>query len=60
VHQIAKLGLATVTSYIKEQKIQWLGYFTRKSEEETQETIRVVMEWKPKRKGLEEDRGRGS
>jgi|UniRef100_A0A2S2Q1J2 ribosomal 50S subunit-associated protein YjgA (DUF615 family) len=44
-----KLGLAQVTSYIKGQRIQWLGHIMRRSEEET---ISAVMEWKPGGKGF--------
>lgn len=44
---INKLGLAPVTSYMKGQRLQWLGHIMRRSEEET---IRAVIEWQPEGK----------
>jgi len=41
------LELAPVTSFIKGQRIQWLGHIMRRGEDET---VRVVLEWKPQGK----------
>lgn len=51
-----ELGVAPVTRYIKEQKIQWLGHIMRKSEKET-----IKQSWNRSRKGkyLEKYQGRG-
>jgi hypothetical protein len=38
------LELAPVTSFIKGQRIQWLGHIMRRGENET---VRVALEWKP-------------
>lgn len=42
-----ELGLALVISYIKGQRMQWLGRIMRNGEKET---IYVIMEWEPKGK----------
>jgi sorting nexin-29 len=41
------LELAPVTSFIKGQRIQWLGHIMRRGENET---VRVALEWKPQGK----------
>jgi hypothetical protein len=38
------LELTTVTSFIKSQRIQWLGHIMRRRENEI---VRVTLEWKP-------------
>jgi len=39
-----ELELASVTSFISGQRIQWLGHVMRRNEEET---VRTVLEWRP-------------
>jgi hypothetical protein len=51
-----ELGLAPVTSYIKGQRMQWLGHIMRRSEEKLSEQL-----WSGNRKGKGHgvDQGRG-
>lgn len=38
------MKMASVASFIREQRIQWLGHMQRKNEDDIN---RVVLEWKP-------------
>lgn len=44
------MGLATITSYIKSQIIQWLGHVNRRSEDETVKvvTVKKLIEKRPR------------
>jgi len=43
------VGMIPVTSFIKEQRIQWLGYIMRRG---AGDYVRIAIEWRPHEKKL--------